>query len=179
VWGLGATLYEMIVGTPPFAAIDDKGTESFDSLVLNVVRLDYQLPDQLSLEVRQLIDAMLQVQPSDRASVAELCVDPWVTAAGPVPPDTGGEAVECGECEPTEAPAWGLARLRGFVVRRWRPAALALLYGLLLIGGAAMHVKGGRPVAVQREPGTGGRGDDVPLRQRSRPGLPLRRRLLL
>jgi len=51
----------MIVGTPPFAAIDDKGTESFDSLVLNVVRLDYQLPDQLSLEVRQLIDAMLQV----------------------------------------------------------------------------------------------------------------------
>jgi hypothetical protein len=59
--GLGATLYEMTVGTPPFAAADETGTESFDALVVNVVRLDYQLPDSLSIEIRQLIDAMLQV----------------------------------------------------------------------------------------------------------------------
>lgn len=94
---------------------------------------------------------LFQVQPSDRASIAELCLDPWVTAHGPVPPDTGGEALHCGECEPSTqtSASWTFARIRGLAVRRWRPAALALLYAGMLVGGASLHAWGGgkdRPI---------------------------------
>jgi hypothetical protein len=51
----------MLVGAPPFAAKDNTGAECFDALVVNVVRLDYRMPDEVSIEARQLIDAMLQV----------------------------------------------------------------------------------------------------------------------
>ena len=70
------TPFAHIAGERPFGGSD------FDELVANVLKLNYSLPDGLSLEVRQAIDSMLQLTPSDRASVAELCVDPWVLKDG-------------------------------------------------------------------------------------------------
>ena len=40
--------------------------------VKNALALDYRLPDELSVPVRQLIDGMLQINPDDRAAAAEV-----------------------------------------------------------------------------------------------------------
>jgi serine/threonine protein kinase len=100
VWALGTTLYEMLVGSVPFRA------SSHEELVAATLALNYMLPDQLSVEARQLIDGMLQVLPSDRLSIDELCQDAWTVAddAGPMLPDP---FVENGDMES------GLARRQG------------------------------------------------------------------
>ena len=39
----------------------------------NALALDYRLPDELSVPVRQLIDGMLQINPDDRAAACCTC----------------------------------------------------------------------------------------------------------
>ena len=41
--------------------------------VKNALALDYRLPDELSVPVRQLIDGMLQINPDDRAAACCIC----------------------------------------------------------------------------------------------------------
>ena len=50
--------------------------------VKNALALDYRLPDELSVPVRQLIDGMLQINPDDRA--AACCTCSLATRALPV-----------------------------------------------------------------------------------------------
>ena len=90
---------------------------------------------------RQLIDSMLQVLPSDRASLRELCADAWTVA------DEGPMEVEDSvliECAPSPAlvnaaggPCSWLRSERG------RRAALytgyALIVGALLLFGSLRH----------------------------------------
>ena len=116
VWALGATLYHMLVGHVPF------GGASHDDLVGRVLALNYDTrPEVLSVGARQLIDSMLQVLPSDRAQVTELCCDPWIVAElGPMPPEPGSVRIECGdghaELPHDRAPLAVLFATRG---RRW------------------------------------------------------------
>ncbi|EOD29640.1 hypothetical protein EMIHUDRAFT_365796, partial [Emiliania huxleyi CCMP1516] len=125
VWRV--TLYELLAGCQPFPGGSREG------LVAAVLSRNYSLPDHLSLEARQLIDAMLQLAPSDRASIAELCLDPWTTAEQPMPPEVGGGVV-------VGVGGVGAERRRRLcgAVGGSRRAGLYLLYGAL-VGGALLR----------------------------------------
>jgi len=132
VWGLGATLCEMVSGFPPFTGA------SFEELVQHVLALRFKphLFEHMADEPRAIIESMLQIHPSDRASIDELCRTPWVVRGGHLP-SLEEEAGElhlgmCGECEdPSEAKRWrsraGLALSGAFADRR----VLGLLYFLI------------------------------------------------
>ena len=60
IWGLGCLLYTLLVGTPPF------DTTGVKSTLTKVVMSDYVLPENLSYEARDLINAMLRKNPMER-----------------------------------------------------------------------------------------------------------------
>ena len=133
MWALGATLYQMLVGQVPFVG------GSHEELVANALALNYALPDTLSLEARQLMDSTLQVLPSDRASLDELCKDPWTIAEAPMPPDAPSVLVECdvAHSQPKAAVATcHLARARQIAVYA---VYAVLLVGALMYGAAQDH----------------------------------------
>ena len=50
------------------------------------------------LDQRQLIETMLQIHPTDRPTVDELCGHPWVTASGALPPEPEVRATGYSAC---------------------------------------------------------------------------------
>ena len=103
-----------------------------------------------------LANQCVQVLPSDRASVHELCVDPWTTAeAGPMPPDEESVLVQCGESHEHEhQPRTARERLRRSCgTERARRIALRICYGVIVVGALVLGASrtGGSPVAVLDE----------------------------
>ena len=138
VWALGATLYEMVCGKPPFSG------DSFESLVANVIKLNYTLPDRLSLQVRQLIDSCLRLHPSDRASIEELCQDPWVAGSGYLVADPELKAMGNGNGSRDEEAKKGhddtqdASGVMAMVQQHWKRGLLFIVYSVLL-GGALYY----------------------------------------
>lgn len=87
LWALGATLYEMLAGDAPF------GGGCFEELVAAVMQLSYDQSfgrnSAASEDARRVVASMLQLRPSERATVAELCSEPWVLLGGEMPTAVG------------------------------------------------------------------------------------------
>ena len=91
--------------------------------------------------MRQLIRSMLQVHPSERASVAELCSHGWVLAGGDLPAAIELPAPISAYQGRVDAGRAG-GRLRE-LAREYRQPMLNALYGLLVGGMLPYHLRFG------------------------------------
>lgn len=67
IWSLGCVIYEMATLKPPFRA------EDMDGLYQKVIKGSYQkIPEHFSKSLGSAIKSMLQVNPSNRPSAAQL-----------------------------------------------------------------------------------------------------------
>ncbi|XP_050308808.1 serine/threonine-protein kinase PLK4 [Anthonomus grandis grandis] len=72
VWGLGCLLYTLLVGSPPF------DTNGVKSTLTRVVMASYTLPNHLSHEAKDLINALLQKNPKDRIGLEQILDHPFI-----------------------------------------------------------------------------------------------------
>ena len=63
VWSLGCMLYTFLVGKPPF------DTDAVKSTLNRVITAEYDLPDHLSDEAKDLIKLLLKKNPKDRIAL--------------------------------------------------------------------------------------------------------------
>ena len=85
VWGLGATLYKLVIGNPPWMA---KNQIELAEMVKNIeLRFPYHKEQSMDPHMKHLIKRMLDKDPKTRISMAEICVHDWVTREGVEPLD--------------------------------------------------------------------------------------------
>ncbi|XP_055903929.1 serine/threonine-protein kinase PLK4 [Eupeodes corollae] len=73
VWGLGCMFYTLLVGRPPF------DTDAVQSTLTKVVMSDFDMPDHLSYEAKDLIDKFLRKNPNERISLEQVLRHPFMT----------------------------------------------------------------------------------------------------
>ncbi|KAF8060874.1 kinase-like protein [Lyophyllum atratum] len=72
-WALGVLTYEFLVGSAPFDVPDDRPRS-----YRRIVRVDYRVPDTVSIEAKNLISKLLQYDPEQRIPLADVLTHPWI-----------------------------------------------------------------------------------------------------
>ncbi|XP_059775205.1 serine/threonine-protein kinase MARK2-like [Balaenoptera ricei] len=72
VWSLGVVLYAMVTGCQPFWGKD------YQELRKQVLQGKYHIPPYLSLEIRDLLQKMIALNPSDRGTLPDLMGHAWL-----------------------------------------------------------------------------------------------------
>lgn len=74
VWSAGIVLYAILYGNFPFNG------ETVEELELAIQKGCYTLPEDISLEARDLLARMLESNPSERITVPEIYSHPWLVS---------------------------------------------------------------------------------------------------
>lgn len=72
VWGLGCMMYTLLVGKPPF------DTEGIKSTLTKVVMSEVQIPPSLSMDAQDLLNRMLQKNPTQRIHIEAVLSHPFM-----------------------------------------------------------------------------------------------------
>lgn len=116
IWSLGVVLYVILAGCLPFD--EDNLVHLFEK----VSRGEYTMPAWISEEAKDILQSMLQVDPTKRPTAAELMEKPWIKGASSPclammehsPPVPGEEFCEFEPVSPTDLNT----RLQGLVGNR-------------------------------------------------------------
>ncbi|XP_054709772.1 LOW QUALITY PROTEIN: serine/threonine-protein kinase DCLK1-like [Uloborus diversus] len=86
VWAAGVITYILLCGFPPFVSQTNDQVELFDQILAGEYEFTKPFWDDVSDSAKELITMMLQVDPQDRYSAADILEHPWVRAD--IAPDT-------------------------------------------------------------------------------------------
>jgi serine/threonine protein kinase len=85
VWGLGATLYNLVIGNPPWMA---KNQIQLADMVKTIeLRFPFEKERHMDPHMKHLIKRMLDKDPKTRITMVEICDHDWVTREGSEPLD--------------------------------------------------------------------------------------------
>jgi len=72
LWSAGVVLFAMLYGTVPFKA------QTMDELHQVILKGKYLLKEDISIEARDLLRGLLEINPKKRLSVRKILRHPWL-----------------------------------------------------------------------------------------------------
>ena len=81
IWAAGVIAYILLCGFPPFISQTNNQEELFEQILAGVLIFPSPYWDHVSLEPRELISAMVVVDPVDRFTADQVLQHPWITVS--------------------------------------------------------------------------------------------------